>query len=939
MADDINKRRDLLQAELDIQGQLVKRVQTHKALSKEGLSIKQDMVTAMAEQASAAEKLETIDKAITDLLTEQVKRGDEVNQHYIEQLNRTKDILKLKQKEEIAENAQLKYLNTKKGILNSILGIDNEIEEAVMNGTFKALLLQKAFDNVSNTLGGMKDSMKSTMTELGVGVGEAAILQGNIEGAAWSFQGMLYGSDAMASSAREIAKEYGNVSAASSDMIVAVTEVASLTGDAASAAELVHVFEDAGVAAEDVKGVITDIANDAGISAQKVMEGMTGQMTQLVGKSESQLKTILKSNAALVKQGTSLSQIEDISNNMLDIESSMKSEAKARAFLGRDINASAVRSASLELQMARTEEERAAARAKISEEILKGVGGMEEFANMTMKEKQIAAEAYGMSADELGTMLQKKKVQDEMTAKYGEYAGFMEKAAGFGKQALSGLGSMGIELGKMVGQMVVMNLMQGKGTGLKNLIPGMGGGGGESPIETEMPGTEEVGQTQSGGGLKSLAEGLKEMGNAKVFAGIGAVALAGPAFIIALPSIPFLLFMGKVKLKALEENFSGLAAGLNSMSTTFMGSLAMGAFGIAAIPSILSIPFLLFMGKVSLKSLSTNFLELGIGLQMMASTFMGSLALAAFAVAATLAIASIPFLIAIALLGGVAGTGLGLLGGGLAALGATAPMAIIGIGLIALLGLAMIPFAVALALVTPLVEAFGNIIIGVFAAVPPIVQAVADGFVTMMGALTPESIGGLLLLGPALVMASIGMIAFSAAMLVGGLSSFFGGGIIDDITELAMIGPQLEMAGNGLASITTNLSGVTGVVDKLAESLSKIGSVTAPLYGVAGGLFSISAGLSTLSFAGLMALPAIGGLMALAAVAPALESLGEFFGVGGSSESSESSSSSSSGNKELIDELKGLRSDIQSQPILINVDGKTVSRISRVQRQQASQKP
>jgi len=943
MADDINKRRDLLQAELDIQGQLVKRVQTYKALSKEGLSIKQDMVTAMAEQASAAEKLETIDKAITDLLTEQVKRGDEVNQHYIEQLNRTKDILKLKQKEEIAENAQLKYLNTKKGILNSILGIDNEIEEAVMNGTFKALLLQKAFDNVSNTLGGMKDSMKSTMTELGVGVGEAAILQGNIEGAAWSFQGMLYGSDAMAASAREIAKEYGNVSAASSDMIVAVTEVATLTGDAASAAELVHVFEDAGVAAEDVKGVITDIANDAGISAQKVMEGMTGQMTQLVGKSESQLKTILKSNAALVKQGTSLSQIEDISNNMLDIESSMKSEAKARAFLGRDINASAVRSASLELQMARTEEERAAARAKISEEILKGVGGMEEFANMTMKEKQIAAEAYGMSADELGTMLQKKKVQDEMTAKYGEYAGFMEKAAGFGKQALSGLGSMGIELGKMVAQMMVMNLMQGKGLGLENLNPfKKKGGGGGSPIETEMPGTEEVGQTQSGGGLKSLAEGLREMGDGKVFAGIGAVALAGPAFIIALPSIPFLLFMGKVKLKALEENFSGLATGLNSMSTTFMGSLAMGAFGIAAIPSILSIPFLLFMGKVGLKNLASNFIQLGVGLQMMSSTFMGSLALAAFGVAALIAIPSLIFLGGIALLGAVGAAGLIALGSGLAALGGVAATGLpfLAIALIGALGIAMIPFAYALSLVTPLVEAFGNIIIGVFAAVPPIVQAVADGFVTMMGALTPESIGGLLLLGPALVMASIGMIAFSAAMLVGGLSSFFGGGIIDDITELAMIGPQLEMAGNGLASITTNLSGVTGVVETLADSLSKMGSVTAPLYGVAGGLFSISAGLSTLSFAGLMALPAIGGLMALAAVAPALESLGEFFGMGGSSESSESSeSSTSSGTKELIDELKGLRSDIQSQPILINVDGKTVSRISRVQRQQASQKP
>ena len=38
----------------------------------------------------------------------------------------------------------------------------------------------------------------------------------------------------------------------------------------------------------------------------------------------------------------------------------------------------------------------------------------------------------------------------------------------------------------------------------------------------------------------------------------------------------------------------------------------------------------------------------------------------------------------------------------------------------------------------------------------------------------------------------------------------------------------------------------------------------------------------------------------------------------------------------LINEIKGLRRDIQSQPIMINVDGKVVSAISRVQKRQNS---
>ena len=216
-------------------------------------------------------------------------------------------------------------------------------------------------------------------------------------------------------------------------------------------------------------------------------------------------------------------------------------------------------------------------------------------------------------------------------------------------------------------------------------------------------------------------------------------------------------------------------------------------------------------------------------------------------------------------------------------------------------------------------------------------QAVADGFVTMLGALTPEAIGGLLLLGPALLMASVGMIAFSAAMLVGGLGSFFGGGIIDDITELAMIGPQLAIAGEGLAAITTNLSEVSGVIETLSASLSTMGSVTTPLFAVAAGLYSIVGGLVSVAGAGLLASPIIGGLIGLAAVAPALQSLGDFFGVGGESSESDTPSQTEN-NKELIAEIKGLRSDIQSQPILINVDGKVVSKISRVQSRQVSSK-
>ena len=200
------------------------------------------------------------------------------------------------------------------------------------------------------------------------------------------------------------------------------------------------------------------------------------------------------------------------------------------------------------------------------------------------------------------------------------------------------------------------------------------------------------------------------------------------------------------------------------------------------------------------------------------------------------------------------------LAAGLTAFGnpATAIAVLIGIGLLAALGVAMIPFAYSLSLLSPLVEAFGNIFIGVFAAIPPIITAVADGLVNMMNAVTMENVGAMLLLGPALM-------------------------------------------------------------------------------GVAFGLLAIG----TMGLPGLLALTGLGAITVL--LAPSLMGIADSIGdmMGGDSDESDTDD----GNSALITEIKalgkeliGMRGDIQSQPILINVDGKVVSKISRVQSRQVSSK-
>ena len=256
-------------------------------------------------------------------------------------------------------------------------------------------------------------------------------------------------------------------------------------------------------------------------------------------------------------------------------------------------------------------------------------------------------------------------------------------------------------------------------------------------------------------------------------------------------------------------------------------------------------------------------------------------------------------------------------GAGLGAFGAAAAPAI---PVILAIGAALLLASPAIYAFSFVIEALGKIIIGVLAAVPPIVTAIAEGFVMIMGAVTPENVMGLLMLGPALLSASVGMIAFSAAMAVGGIMSFFGGGIVDQIRELSEIGPGVEQAGAGLAAVAGNIAIISG-------AMGELGGLVTPLYALAGGLMSISGGLAAMALTGLLAMPVIGGLIALAAIAPALEGLGSFLGGG--------DDDTSSSDDALINEIKGLRSDIQAQPIMLTIDGKAVQSISRVQNRQS----
>ncbi|HBY69659.1 MAG TPA: hypothetical protein DEG69_19090, partial [Flavobacteriaceae bacterium] len=101
----------------------------------------------------------------------------------------------------------------------------------------------------------------------------------------------------------------------------------------------------------------------------------------------------------------------------------------------------------------------------------------EDFGKMGRKQQQIYADAIGMSADELGTMLQTQEKNAELQSKFGETGA---KAFGFVKAGAASLGTGLIEVGKQLAGMIIQIGIMNK-IGGKSFFAGMGGGKSKAP--------------------------------------------------------------------------------------------------------------------------------------------------------------------------------------------------------------------------------------------------------------------------------------------------------------------------------------------------------------------------------------------------------------------------------------------------------------------------
>jgi hypothetical protein len=192
--------------------------------------------------------------------------------------------------------------------------------------------------------------------------------------------------------------------------------------------------------------------------------------------------------------------------------------------------------------------------------------------------------------------------------------------------------------------------------------------------------------------------------------------------------------------------------------------------------------------------------------------------------------------------------------------------------------------------------------------------------------------------GAGLTALGVGLASFGAtapATLIGiGLLALLGLALIPLTFALSLLSPLVESIGTAIASVITSIATgistiITSVSDLLVNVLPLLNLEAAfGILAIAGAFSMLAGSLAAVGVAGLAALPVLGAIGVASAVGGAIGGTisGLFGGEEGGATGGEGGEMSA-----LLDEIKGLRADLNSGKVAVYLDGKKVtSTVARV---------
>jgi hypothetical protein len=472
--------------------------------------------------------------------------------------------------------------------------------------------------------------------------------------------------------------------------------------------------------------------------------------------------------SAATKLGLSLSEVEGVADSLLNFEDSITKELEAELLTGKDLN---------------FEKERQLALAGDLEGLSKSLNNnaaiQDAFASKNVLAQKALAESMGMTRDQLAKITLQQKFNtmaaEDFREMYGEATYESMKQEGAAEKLKNVLNKVLDILGSILGVF--------------------------SPIL-----------------------------NAIAYLASSSIGVATILAAVAYKTVPAMLsgFVG------IGKSIAGMASGLTSMFKGGAGGVKDKIGGLLGGDKTKEVADKAGEGAGAAADKTKgitgkagdnikNFLKgLAAGLKAMGGegVLKGAFTLIPTAIGLTLMTAALPAILALSIpgLGKLFQANMTGIAKGLSALGKALPEIALGAIALAAIGFALQPLTIALSKLTPLVEAFGKVILSVFNGLATLVTAVADGFVKFLGAITLEKAAALWVLSGALVALAAGFGTFALAMGAAGIVSFFAGdGVLSQLEKLAEMAIPLQTVATSLTQMAAGLLGVAEALNQIDE--------------------------------------------------------------------------------------------------------------------------
>ena len=197
-----------------------------------------------------------------------------------------------------------------------------------------------------------------------------------------------------------------NYSADALETQIMLTKQFGLTGDEAAGIYELSVLtgKSSSQVNDSMVGAFVNMRNQlkAGVPFKAVMAEaakVSGQLAANLGNNPTQIVKAVTQAKAL---GTTLEQVKNQGEALLNFETSLENELKAELLTGKQLNLERARAAAL-----------AGDQVTLAQELNKNVGTLEDFQKMNVLQQKSLAEAVGLTTDQLADQLRKQKLSQE----------------------------------------------------------------------------------------------------------------------------------------------------------------------------------------------------------------------------------------------------------------------------------------------------------------------------------------------------------------------------------------------------------------------------------------------------------------------------------------------------------------------------------------------